>query len=49
MKQQFKSAEIESAINQLLQAKNSVVSTSVLASFLGGAPNDKELPRHPRP
>lgn len=43
MKQQFKSAEIESAINQLLQTKNSVVSTSVLASFLGGAPNDKEL------
>lgn len=43
MTQQFKSAEIESAVNQLLQAKNSSVSVQQLCEFLGGSALDKEL------
>ena len=39
----FQSAEIESAMQQLMQEKNAVVTPAKLCSFLGGNPEDKEL------
>lgn len=43
MTKQFKSSEIESAINQLMQEKNAVITVDGLCNFLGAAENDSEL------
>ena len=43
MTKQFKSSEIESAINQLMQTKNSVITVESLCEFLGASESDSEL------
>ena len=43
MTKQFKSAEIESAIQQLMQEKNAVITVAKLCNFLGGNPEDKDF------
>ena len=45
MEKVFKTAEIESALCQLMQKKNAGISSVDLCNFLGGDPSDKELDR----